>query len=162
MSCSVYAASLARGHALAGPGPRCLPRPCRPCRAVVGKKEAWADKALDDEFSRRDISLDPAGYFVIRVEKSDRLIVADFFTNVINKNGVACDPETGKPIPCSGGVRREPTATYRARTAKEMQVLLEADMAKRVSKLDHAMYLGREFARAEISLLDGSYDYIQD
>ena len=91
--------------------------------------------------------------------------MADFYTNTINKSGVACDPDTGRPIPCTPGYKRAPSATYRGRTAKEMQVRMvegESKGRERVRLLDHAMYLGREFVRAEMSLLDPSFDYVQD
>lgn len=75
---------------------------------------------LDDELSNRPLELDPgadwewvdahlgkccrvqqpsmylgaAGYFIIYT--SGHEIVADHYTNIISKNGVACDPDTGK------------------------------------------------------------------
>ena len=42
---------------------------------------------LDDELSKRPLSLDAAGYFVIRIDRQHNEIVADFYTNTINKNG---------------------------------------------------------------------------
>jgi len=45
------------------------------------------DAAVDDELSKRPLDLDPAGYFIIKVDRSAKEIVAEYFTNIINKNG---------------------------------------------------------------------------
>jgi hypothetical protein len=47
------------------------------------------DAALDDELSRRPLALDAAGYFIIRVDSEARELVADWYTNSINEQGVA-------------------------------------------------------------------------
>jgi dihydropteroate synthase len=59
-------------------------------------------------------------------------------------------------------VERQPTATFTAKTAKELciQIFETPDIAL-VSKFDHAAYLGREFMRAELALAMGQ-TYIQD
>lgn len=117
---------------------------------------------IDYALSNRHIALDPGGYFIIRVHRSDRLIQAEHFSNVINDRGLACDPATGEPIPCSGPVQRVPTRIYSGRTAKEICVeLFEASQPCPVTMLDHAAYLGREFQRAEAALYSGQ-DYVQD
>ena len=118
--------------------------------------------AIDDKLSQRFIELDPEGYFIIYLDRDAGLICAKHFTNEINEKGLAVDPETGKPIPCKGKVERTPTAIYKGRTAKElgMKITEEAEPCP-LSYLDHALYLGREFVRAEIALLNG-LEYIQD
>lgn len=117
---------------------------------------------LDQKLSNRHIDLDPGGYFVIYVDRDTRLICAKHFTNFIDDRGLACDPETGKPIPCDGKVERVPTRLYSGRTAKEICVqLFEQTEPCPVTRLDHASYLGREFQRAEVALLN-ELDYIQD
>ena len=119
---------------------------------------------LDNKLSQRFIELDPSGYFLIYLEPEQRLICAKHFTNVINDKGVACDPETGEPLPCEGGVQRQHTHIYTGRTAKELCIaIFETDEASCpvVTRLEHAAYLGREFVRAEMALLAGQ-DYIQD
>lgn len=117
---------------------------------------------LDNELSNRYIELDPEGYFLIYLDREAGLICAKHFTNVISDRGVALDPETGKPIPCSGNVQRTHTRIFTGRTAKELCVeLFEKTKPCPVSYLDHAAYLGREFMRAEQALLQGQ-DYIQD
>jgi dihydropteroate synthase len=118
--------------------------------------------ALDHELSNRFIDLDPGGYFIIYVDFSNHLICAKHFSNFIDDRGLACDPETGKPIPCSGKVERIPTQIFSGRTAKEICVkLFEQTSPCPVTRLDHASYLGREFQRAEAALFSGQ-EYIQD
>jgi len=119
-------------------------------------------KALDDKLSNRFINLDPKGYFLIYLDREAGLICAKHFTNVIDDRGVALDPETGKPLPCSGGVKRTHTQVYTGRTAKELCVeIFEKTDPCPISYLDHAAYLGREFVRAEMALLSGD-EYVQD
>ena len=82
------------------------------------------------------LTLDKAGYFVIYPERRTRNIVLEHYTN----QGVLDCMMEGK----STG------ALYS-----------EAIQRKLVTRLDHAAYLGRELARAEQSLLDGS-SFVQD
>jgi dihydropteroate synthase len=118
--------------------------------------------AIDHELSNRFIALDPSGYFVIYLDREAKLICAKHYSNVIDDQGVACDPETGLPLPCSPKLERQPTAIFTGRTAKELCVqIFEATQPCPLSYLDHAAYLGREFVRAEIALLSGQ-DYLQD
>jgi len=79
---------------------------------LASQELPWLDKPLDDELSNRWLDLDPMGYFIIKLDRDQRLIVADHYTNTINKNGVACDEATGKPIPCTPGYIREASATF--------------------------------------------------
>ncbi|MCU0524561.1 MAG: DUF4346 domain-containing protein [Elainella sp. Prado103] len=117
---------------------------------------------LDDRLSHRYIELDPLGYFIIYVDREAGLIGAKHYSNVINDQGLACDPETGEPLPCHGKLERQPIATYTARTAKELCIkIFEETTPVPMTRLDHAAYLGREFVRAELALLSGQ-DYIQD
>jgi dihydropteroate synthase len=118
--------------------------------------------AIDQELSNRFINLDPSGYFVISVDTTEKLICAKYYTNFIDDHGLACDPETGKPIPCDGTVSRVPTYFFSGRTAKEICVqIFEQTAAGIVTRLDHAAYLGREFQRAEAALV-AEQIYIQD
>jgi dihydropteroate synthase len=51
---------------------------------------------------------------------------------------------------------------FRGRSAKELGIALsEGEGPWPISRLDHALYLGRELQRAERCLADGS-KYIQD
>lgn len=118
--------------------------------------------AIDDKLSKRYIDLDPEGYFIIYLDREAGLICAKHFTNVINERGLAVDPETGKPIPVRGKVERTHTRVFSGRTAKELCVqLFEQTQPCPLTRLDHAAYLGREFVRAEIALVNGQ-EYVQD
>lgn len=119
-------------------------------------------KKLDDEYSNRFIALDPDGYFIIYIKKEEGLICAEHYTNTISETGVALDPETGKPLPCDKPLKRVPTAIFTGRTAKEIGIKITEELEHPpLSRLDHALYLGREFVRAEMALFLGQ-DYIQD
>lgn len=118
--------------------------------------------AIDDELSKRHIDLDPAGYFIIYLDKNAGLICAKHYTNIINDQGLAVDPETGKPIPAKGKVERTAETLYTARTAKELCIkIFEEAKPVPVSLLDHAAYLGREFVKAEYALVSDT-EYVQD
>lgn len=118
--------------------------------------------AIDNELSKRDLALDPGGYFIIYLDSEAGLICAKHFTNIIDDRGLAVDPETGKPIPAKGKVNRTATTIFTGRTAKELCVkIFEQTQPCPVTMLDHAAYLGREFVRAESALIN-SGDYIQD
>lgn len=117
---------------------------------------------LDERLSRRDIKLDPGGYFIIYLDREAELICAKHFTNVIDDRGLAVDPETGKVIPARGKVERDRETLFTGRTAKELCVnIFEQTQPCPVTLLDHAAYLGREFLRAEIALING-LEYVQD
>jgi dihydropteroate synthase len=123
-----------------------------------------ADKitAIDNELSKRHIDLDPAGYFIIYLDREAHLICAKHYTNIINEQGLAVDPETGKVIPAKGKVERTAQTLYAARTAKELCVkIVEQTQPCPLTMFDHAAYLGREFMRAEYALINGT-EYIQD
>jgi dihydropteroate synthase len=118
--------------------------------------------AIDDKLSQRHIDLDPNGYFIIYIDRNERLIYAKHFTNIIDERGLAVDPETGKVIPARGKVERSHTTVFSGRTAKELCVkIFEETQPCPVTFLDHAAYLGREFVRAEIALVTGQ-EYVQD
>ena len=77
--------------------------------------------------------------------------------------GVACDPETKKPIPCDGSYKPSANTIFAGRTAKELSVriLEEEPGAGLVTMMVHANYLGREFQRAEACLASWE-EYVQD
>ncbi|MEB3212969.1 MAG: DUF4346 domain-containing protein [Leptolyngbyaceae bacterium] len=117
---------------------------------------------LDTELSNRHIDLDPAGYFLIYLDREKHLICAALYSNDINEKGVAVDPETGKPIPCNRPVKRTPVQVFTGRTAKELGMkITEQTQPCPLTRFDHALYLGREFVRAELALISGQ-EYIQD
>jgi dihydropteroate synthase len=117
---------------------------------------------IDQELSKRFIALDPSGYFIVYLEREARLICAKHYTNIINEQGLAVDPATGKVIPAKGKVERQAEQIYTARSAKELCVkIIEETQPCPLTMLDHAAYLGREFMRAEFALVTGT-EYIQD
>lgn len=116
---------------------------------------------IDDQLSKRDLDLDPAGYFIIFVDCEQQLICAKFFTTVINDQGLATDPATGQVIPARGKVNRTSEQMFTGRTAKELCVGLFETGIPVVSQLSHAAYLGREFQKAELALVTGA-EYVQD
>ncbi|MEB3165059.1 MAG: DUF4346 domain-containing protein [Cyanobacteriota bacterium] len=117
---------------------------------------------LDEALSRRTIALDPAGYLLIKVDAPAGELVAEHYSNGIDERGLATDPETGEVLACRGGRPREPLAVYRGRTAKELGIALsEGEGPHPISRLDHALYLGRELQKAEHCLLQG-LPYVQD
>jgi dihydropteroate synthase len=117
---------------------------------------------LDGRLSQRFIALDPEGYFLIKLDRAAGELIAEHYGNGIDERGLATDPDTGEVIRCRGTGPRDPLATYRGRSAKELgMALTEGDGPFPLSRLDHALYLGRELQKAERCLDDGS-DYIQD
>lgn len=117
---------------------------------------------LDEELSQRFIALDPAGYFLIHIDREAGELVAEHYGNGIDERGLATDPETGEVLACRGAARRTPLAVFRGRTAKELGILLtESQVSPSVSRLDHALYLGRELQKAEHCLLL-DLPYVQD
>jgi len=117
---------------------------------------------LDERLSQRFIALDPAGYFLIRVDDQADELVVEHYTTGIDARGLATDPETGEVLACRGSAPRAPVAVFRGRTAKDLGILLtEADGPLPVSRLDHALYLGRELQKAENCLVQG-LAYVQD
>lgn len=119
-------------------------------------------RQLDDQLSQRFIALDPAGYFLIRVDHEAAELVAEHYGNGIDERGLATDPETGEVLSCRGGAIRRPLAVYRGRTAKELGIRLsEGSGTQPITRLDHALYLGRELQKAEQALESGQ-PYVQD
>jgi len=119
-------------------------------------------RSLDDGLSSRPIDLDPSGYFLIRLESEAGELIAEHYGNAINDQGLATDPDTGEVLACRGGGPRQPLAVYRGATAKIVGMALTEGAGPRpVSRLDHALYLGRELQRAEQCLVAGEV-YIQD
>ena len=117
---------------------------------------------LDEELSRRFISLDPSGYFLISLDEASEEILVEHYGNHIDELGRAIDPETGEPLRCRGESKRSPLKVYKGRTAKEVGIkLTEGKTALPISRLDHALYLGRELQKAEYCLRHGKH-YVQD
>jgi len=121
-----------------------------------------AATALDDGLSQRTIDLDPAGYFLILVDHESAELVAEHYGNGIDERGLATDPETGEVLSCRNAGPRTPLAVFRGRTAKELGIAItEGGGPHPLSRIDHALYLGRELQKAEVALLAGG-PYVQD
>lgn len=119
-------------------------------------------QSLDEALSGRFIALDPSGYFLIKVDVATGELIAEHYANGIDERGLATDPDSGEVLSCRGGDPRAPRATYRGRSAKELGIALtEGEEPHPLSRLDHALYLGRELQKAELCLVQG-LPYVQD
>ena len=119
-------------------------------------------RELDDSLSQRFIALDPSGYFLIKVDVAAGELVVEHYGNAIDERGLATDPDTGEVISCRGASPRQPLCVFRGRSAKQVGILItEGNGPHPLSRLDHALYLGRELQKAEGCLLQGG-EYIQD
>ena len=119
-------------------------------------------RSLDEGLSQRFIALDPAGYFLIKIDREAGELIAEHYSNAIDDRGLATDPDTGEVISCKGAGPRAAVAVYRGRSAKELgMALTEGEGPHPLSCLDHALYLGRELQKAQLALESGD-TYIQD
>ena len=119
-------------------------------------------EALDEQLSQRFIALDPAGYFLIKVDAPAAELVVEHYANGIDERGLATDPDTGEVLSCKGSGPRKPLAVYRGASAKALGIALtEGEGPYPLTRLDHALYLGRELQKAQWCLEQG-LDYIQD
>ena len=119
--------------------------------------------ALDQRLSQRFIALDPSGYFLIKLDRDAAELVLEHFGNTIDEKGLARDSDTGEVLSCKGkNAPRCPTVVFRGRTAKQVGIqLTEGGSPHPISRLDHALYLGRELQKAEQCLRNGTV-YVQD
>lgn len=121
-----------------------------------------AIRILDKKLSQRFIELDTKGYFLIKLDLASSEIIMEQYSNDIDNLGRAINPETGKPLNCQDGIKRQPLKIYRGKSAKDLGVqITEGKGPIPVSKIDHALYLGRELQKAEECLKNNS-PYIQD
>lgn len=118
-------------------------------------------KNIDKELSKRNINLDPKGYFLIKIDLIKKKIIVEHYLNKINKRGLATDPDTNMPITCRDENLRKYNKIFIGDTAKEVGILLSEKEEGLISKIDHALYLGRELQKAEECILK-NIEYIQD
>ena len=119
-------------------------------------------KLLDDQLSKRQIELDPKGYFLIKIEPTTNELILEHYLNDIDQKGRAIDPESREPIGCKTKSRQQPSNIYRGKSAKQLGIQIsEGPGPFPISHLDHAIYIGRELQRAEQCLITGK-QYIQD
>ena len=119
-------------------------------------------KVLDDKLSKRQIKLDPEGYFLIKIDPLTNKLILEHYLNNIDQKGRAIDPDSGEPIGCQTKRSYKPSNVYIGSSAKEVGIQIsEGDSQFPISSLDHAIYIGRELQRAEECLRTGQ-EYIQD
>ena len=119
-------------------------------------------KLLDAKLSKRQIELDPKGYFLIKIEPKTNELILEHYLNDIDQKGRAIDPKSGEPIGCKTKSRNQPNNIYRGKSAKQLGIQIsEGHGPFPISHLDHAIYIGRELQRAEQCLINGK-QYIQD
>ena len=119
-------------------------------------------KLLDAKLSKRQIELDPKGYFLIKIEPKTNELILEHYLNDIDQKGRAIDPKSGEPIGCKTKSRNQPNNIYRGKSAKQLGIQIsEGHGPFPISHLDHAIYIGRELQRAEQCLTTGK-QYIQD
>ena len=117
---------------------------------------------LDAKLSKRQIELDPKGYFLIKIESKTNELILEHYLNDIDQKGRAIDPESGELIGCKTKSRNQPLNIYRGKSAKQLGIQIsEGHGPFPISHLDHAIYIGRELQRAEQCLISGK-QYIQD
>ena len=119
------------------------------------------NQITDKKLSQRNIELDPSGYFIIKIDQKNKKLVVEHFLNNIDSKGIALDPLTNKPIQCDKQNKRKYNKIFEGNTAKEIGILITEKNNNLISKLDHALYLGRELQKAEECLIK-NYEYIQD
>ena len=117
---------------------------------------------LDDKLSKRQIELDPQGYFLIKVDYLTHDLILEHYLNNIDNKGRAIDPESGKPIGCKTKLSTQPNKIFKGKSAKALGIQISEGLGPfPLSRLDHAIYIGRELQRAEQCLKTGKR-YIQD
>ena len=118
-------------------------------------------KKIDDSLSNRYIDLDPNGYFIIKVDLDENKIILEHFLNNINDDGYALDPETNEPIKCDSQNKRVSNEVFKGISAKQLGILITEERNDLITRIDHALYLGRELQKAEECLYK-KFPYIQD
>ena len=117
--------------------------------------------AMDNALSSRHIELDPNGYFIIKIDLEKKQIILEHYLNTINKEGYALDPKTNKPIKCDSKQIKSCNETFTGISAKEIGIAITEKRNDLISRIDHALYLGRELQKAEECLYK-KLPYIQD
>ena len=116
---------------------------------------------IDNNLSNRYIDLDPNGYFIIKVDLDKNKIILEHFLNNINDDGYALDPETNEPIKCDSQNKRVSNEVFKGISAKQLGILITEERNDLITRIDHALYLGRELQKAEECLYK-KLQYIQD
>jgi len=128
----------------------------------MDSKKSFDEKTMiDNNLSNRYIDLDPNGYFIIKVDLEENKIILEHFLNNINDDGYALDPETNEPIKCDSQNKRVCNEVFEVISAKQLGILITEERNDLITRLDHALYLGRELQKAEECLYK-KLPYIQD
>jgi len=130
-------------------------------RALPTVEEAQRAGMLDHYLSKREMAMDPKGYFKFKVDTEKKCLFASYHSCIMNDKGEFFDLE-GNKLTCHGK-SPEPVKTWECRTAKEMttEILEDWDMAAKVLTIGHGGYIGREVQKAEDALYSGK-TYRQD
>jgi len=130
-------------------------------RGGITLHDAQQADLLDQYLSKRDIKMDPKGYFKFRLDTTKHIIFASYHSCIINDKGEFFDLE-GNRLTCHGG-SPTPIKTWECRTAKELttEIVERWDMASTVLCVGHGGYIGREAQKAEAALYSGG-TYRQD
>lgn len=124
---------------------------------------------LDRHLSTRRLPMDSKGYFIIKTDTTQCLIIASFHSCILNPLGEVCDLE-GNKIDCDEGTgnessQPEPMKVWMCRTAKELTTEIFERwefLDKAALSVGHAAYIGREAQRAEHCLYQSGLAYQQD
>ena len=128
----------------------------------MDSKDSFDEKTIiDNNLSNRYIDLDPNGYFIIKVDLEENIIILEHFLNNINDDGYALDPETNEPIKCDSQNKRVSNEFFKGISAKQLGILITEERNDLITRFDHALYLGRELQKAEECLYK-KLPYIQD
>ena len=128
----------------------------------MDSKNSFDEKTMiDNNLSNRYIDLDPNGYFIIKVDLEENKIILEHFLNNIDKQGYALDPETNEPIKCDSKNKRVSNEVFKGISAKQLGIMITEERNDLITRLDHALYLGRELQKAEECLYK-RLPYIQD
>ena len=118
-------------------------------------------KKIDNNLSNRYIDLDPNGYFILKVDLEENVIILEHFLNNIDAEGYALDPETNEPIKCDSQNKRVSNEVFKGISAKQLGIMITEERNDLITRFDHALYLGRELQKAEECLYK-RLPYIQD
>lgn len=124
-------------------------------------EDAQRADMLDQYLSKRDVVMDPKGYFKFKINTEKKIIFASYHSCIVNDKGEFFDLE-GNKLTCHGR-SPEPLKTWECRTAKELttEILERWEMAGKVLTISHGGYIGREAQKAEAALYGGTL-YQQD
>ena len=95
---------------------------------------------IDNDLSNRYIDLDPNGYFIIKVDLKENIIILEHFLNNIDEEGYALDPETNEPIKCGSQNQRVSNEVFEGISAKQLGILITEERNDLITRFDHALY----------------------